>query len=158
MKVSKKMIVPAMAFTILGASVVGMSSVNAQSKSDSLAEKIASKFNLSQDEVQAVVDESKQEHMADRQAKKTERLQEKVNDGTLTAEQKTLLEARFTQMQEERMQFRDQDLTREERQTQMKQKRDELKSWAEENNIPIDELQSGGGMGHGKHNRFGGGQ
>lgn len=153
MNITKKMILPALALTVVGASVLGMSAtVSADSNGDSLVEKIASRFNLNQDEVQAVFDEVHDEREAEHKAEMNEKLQAKVDDGTITAEQKTLLEQKLEEQHQKHEENRDQDLTREERKQQHEQEREEFKAWAEENNIPFDELDlrpdKGGPGGH----------
>ena len=159
MKVTKKMILPAMALTVVGASVLGSSAaVSAQSTGDSLVEKITSRFSLNQDEVQAVFDEVHDEKRAEHQAELSENLQAKVDDGTITAEQKTLIEQKLEEKQAEREANRDQDLTREERREQHEQEREEFKTWAENNNIPLEQLELGPGKGHRGLHRQGGGE
>ena len=153
MSITKKMIVPVLAAAVVGVSAIGLGTVAAQSSGDTLVEKIASRFNLSQEEVQAVFDETRQEKQAEHQAKLGEKLQAKVDDGTITAEQKTLLEEKLAQQREEHQANRDSELTKEERHEQRQQNREAFEAWAEENNIPLDELDLHGphGHGHGKH-------
>ncbi len=157
MKITKKMILPVLALTVVGASVLGTSAtVSADSNVDSLVEKIASRFNLNQDEVQAVFDEARDEKHAEHQAELSENLQAKVDDGTITAEQMTLIEQKLEEKRAQREANRDQDLTREERRVQHEQEREEFKTWAEENNIPLEELDLRQHKGPGGPHRHGG--
>lgn len=156
MKVKKAIVLPALAaLVITGTALVGTNSVSAQSGSDTLVEKIAGKFNLDKSEVQSVFDEAKEERRAEQQTKLSENLQEKVDDGTITLEQKALLENKLNEMHEQRKDSKNQDLSKEERRQQRKQHRDEFKKWAEENNIPIEVLGNlGVGPGHGGRQHF----
>lgn len=153
MSITKKMILPVMAAAVVGVSAIGLGTAAAQSNADTLVEKIASRFNLNQDEVQAVFDEAREEKQAEHQAELSDKLQAKVDDGTITAEQKTLLEEKLAELREERQANRDSELTKEERREQGQQNREAFEAWAEENNIPLDELDLHGphGHGHGKH-------
>jgi len=131
--------------TLLG---TGIASANAGD--ESVAARIATKFNLNQTEVQKVVDEYRLEHQADREVERTANLQAKVDAGTITAEQKTLIENRLKELDAERLANKDQDLTHEERQTQMQASRDALKQWATDNGIDLKLVLPGNGMGMGQ--------
>lgn len=149
MKLRPTLVAAAAAVTIGGASIIGVNAVSAETPGDTLVEKIATRFNLNQDEVQAVFDEQRAEREAERATQLSERLQAKVDDGTITAEQKTTLEAKLAEMRDQHEASRDSDLTREELRDQHQEARDELQSWAAENNIPLDELLPLQGGGHG---------
>lgn len=127
-----KLIAGGATLAVVATSLAGFSSASAQTAtgSDSLAEKIASRFNLNQDEVEAVFDEAHQEREAEREVMTSDRLQKAVDSDELTVEQKTLIENKLKEVHEER-----------------EAERENLKSWADENNI--DRQYIVGGYGHG---------
>ena len=99
-KNQSKLMVAAAALTITGASLFGINGVSAanNSNSESLVDRLTTKFELNKDEVKKVVTEFKEEKSVEHDAKRLEDLQAKVDDGTITAEQKTKLEAKFKEM------------------------------------------------------------
>lgn len=146
----KKMLAAAIASLGI-ASVVGVGTVAAQEASGtSLAEKIATQFNLNKDEVQKVIDGDHAERHAEMQKRVEERLQEAVDAGKLTAEQKDKIVAKMKELESNREAKREemQGKSQEERRSAMKAERDDLKKWAEENNIPTEYLMFGS-RGHG---------
>lgn len=115
---------------IAGTTTLAATAVNAQSNGDTLVEKIASKFNLNKSDVQAVFDEAHDEHEAEKQAEFSDDLQDKVDSGDITAEQKTLIENKFKELQGQR-----------------DSNRQALEDWAEQNNIDAKYLHMGHGRG-----------
>lgn len=146
----KKMIAAAIASLGI-ASAVGIGTVAAQeANGSSLADKIATKFNLNKDDVQQVIDEEHTARRANMQQKREGRLQEAVDAGKLTTEQKDKLVVKMKELEAGREAKRDQmqSKTPEERRAVMKAEREALRKWAEDNNIPTDYLMFGG-RGHG---------
>ena len=155
----KKSVIAAAAVATVG--VAGLTATQAvlaatdstDSPESSLVDKLATKFGLNKSDVQAVFDE---EH-SEREAKADERLQALVDDGTITAEQKTAIEAKIAEMKAQRESERDsfKDLSADERKAKMEEKKAELESWAEENGIDLSDLKGvlmggpGGGRGPG---------
>ncbi|HJQ08160.1 MAG TPA: hypothetical protein VJ836_01610 [Candidatus Saccharimonadales bacterium] len=138
----KKPLLIAGAATAVGlAGIVGMGVASAATDSASgiptLAEKIATKFNLNKDEVQAVFDEEKVARHAEMQKHMEERLSQAVTDGKLTAEQKDKILAKLQELHANRESERAsmQDMTAEERKKHMQSKHAELRQWAEDNGI-----------------------
>lgn len=120
----------------------------------SLADKIASRFNLNKTEVQAVVDEQRTTMEAERESKRAEKLQALVDAGTITAAQKTAIEAKIkgmhTERESEKGSFK--DLTDDQRKAKMDEKKTELEAWAKEQGIDLTKLDGvlmGGGHGRG---------
>ncbi len=123
---------------------------------DSLVTKIATKFNLNEQEVSQTFEEFRTENRSNRQEKKQEmfesRLNSKVEDGTITEDQ----EYAILQKHEELMGEMDEmyDLSPEERQEKMADVHEEMQAWAEENGIDMDDFDrlgkefSGRGGGH----------
>jgi hypothetical protein len=131
--------------TLLGS---GMASAHAGGTD--LAAKIATKFNLSQTDVQKVVDDFHTEEKATRVAERATELQAKVDAGTITAAQKTLIENKMKEVEAEREANRDQNLTSTEMKAKMETSRTALEKWATDNGIDISLVMPGGhGMGRG---------
>lgn len=131
--------------TFLGA---GMASANVGG--EELVARIASKFNLSQTDVQKVVDEYRLEEQTTREAERSADLQAKVDAGTITAEQKTLIENKVKEIQAEREAHRAEDLTPAERQAKMQASRETLEKWATDNGIDVKDVMPGRGHGEGQ--------
>jgi DNA polymerase III alpha subunit (gram-positive type) len=132
--------------------------------------KIAQKFNLSQNDVQAVFDEYKNEEKTERGAKMQEtqaqmeqkvkdELTQAVSDGKLTQAQMDLILAKRSELQAERSTVTQQaqeksstktkeemEAERDARQTEMKSKQDALKQWATDNGISEEYIRFVGGM------------
>lgn len=157
MKLSKSMLAAGVVTTIAVASVVGIGSASAHSNSgDSIVDKIATKFSLNRDEVQLVFDEKHEERHAEREERQETRLQELVDNGMITSEQKTALQAKYEEMQAKRQALHDQDLSHEEMRTQMEAARTEFEAWATEQGIDLEAIRPEGmgmRMGHGRHHK-----
>jgi hypothetical protein len=118
--------------------LVGAQVVNAASDtsgSQGLVDKIASTFNLNKSDVQKVFDEERQQREANREQKFEDRVNQAVKDGKLS---QTLADQLIAK-QKELATYRDslKDKTPKERRDLMKVKRDELRSWAKQNNISL---------------------
>lgn len=124
-------------------SLIGISQVQAAESLDDyppIVQKIAETFNLDPDEVENVFDQ-------DREDRRDEHLDAMVEEGTLTQEQRDLLEAKQEEMREAREEIRIKDLTQEERREAMQETHEQMEDWAEENGIDIPFLGPRGGMG-----------
>ena len=132
-------------------SVLGLTAANAASgePGNSLIDRIAERFSLNRDEVQVVFDEFKEERQAEHQQKMEERLQQAVDEGKITEEQRTLILEKQAEMQAFFESLKDK--TPEERKEALEQKREELKAWAEENDIPMPLIGKFGPKGPGHH-------
>ena len=113
-----------------------------------LSAKIAEAFNLQQSDVQNVVDQYHNQQQSDR-------LQTMVDDGTITAEQKTLVENKLVEIQPRLDEIRamTDDTARHDAMSQL---RTELQQWETDNNVqvPLPGLgHRGVGMGRGEMNR-----
>lgn len=144
---------------VLGGGVFALSaSAQTTNGDDSLASKIASKFNLNKDEVQTVLNEHRTEMHAEFREKHLERLEERltqaVQDGDLTEEQKTKI-LDYLKSQETNLENLE-DKTKEERKAAFEAHREELKKWAEDNGIDEKYVLFGGGHGSGHMHMKGG--
>jgi hypothetical protein len=97
-----------------------------------LVDRIAERFNLDQNEVNQVVDEFRQERKAEMKNRGAERLNQAVEDGQITQDQKEMIEQKREEHQSEI-----QDLSPEVRWQEKNEHREEMHDWAEENNIDI---------------------
>lgn len=147
--IKKKLVILGAAATIglAGLGSAGLAVAETGEDGSSLVAKIAQKFNLNQDEVQAVFDEERAEHHAERETKFKERLAQAVTDGKLTQEQADKIQAKHEEMQTVMESL--QDKSKDERREAMHANRDELKQWAEDNDIPEEYLRMGGRGGPG---------
>ena len=133
MKAKKSLMVAAAVATVGLGSIAGLGMASADTGSGNgvsgMVDKIATKFNLNKDDVQKVFDEEKTERQAEHQAEMSERLQDAVDNGKITAEQKTKIEEKIKEIT-----------------TAREAERAELKAWAEQNGIDMKYL-----MGRGHH-------
>ncbi len=142
-------------------SLASASAVSAatSTNNDTIVDKLASRFNLNKDEVKQVFEDEHKAHMAERQAKLADKLQALVDNKTITAEQKTAIEAKLTELHTKHQANRDamKDLTPEEHKAKMEQERSALEAWAKEQGLDLAKLKGifmgerGPGREHGKH-------
>lgn len=118
-----------------------------------LIDKISSTFNVDKSKVQALFDEDRQARESEREKAQAERLQQLVDDGTITAAQKSAIEKKIAEMKAARESAKAdmKELTDEERKEKMDEKRTELESWAKEQGLDLTKLKGvlGGNGGHG---------
>lgn len=120
-----------------------------------IIQKLVERFNLDPAEVQKVFDEERNERQKAMQARFEDLLDQAVKDGKITAKQKEAIITKQTEMRKKMDELRTSDLSAEERQEKMQALRDEIKAWAEKNDIDLQYLHMfGRGMGRG--GRFGG--
>ena len=114
----------------------------------SLVQKIATKFNLKTEDVQAVFDEVKTERKAEMDQRINDRLSEAVANGELSQEQADKITAKRAELSATREANREAwtTMSSEERRTLLQEQRDSLKAWAEENGIEMRWLSIGKGM------------
>lgn len=154
----KQMLFTVAAITILGGGILTATHVSAEtalegsSPMNAMVEKIATRFGLNQDEVQAVFDEQHEEFQAERATEYLARLDELVAAGTITDAQKQLLVAKHSELQEKRESQRGQmhDLSPEERRATMEAERQSLQDWATQNDIDLESVMFGEGRGRGQ--------
>jgi len=118
------------------------------STTTSLVQRIAEKFNLQQSDVQTVFDTYKTDRQAEFQQKITDRLNQAVTDGKITATQRDLLGAKQKEVEQKMTEIK--AMTDETaRRTAMDLLHTNLKAWATTNGIDMQWLGPVGGM-HGK--------
>ncbi|MDQ3099296.1 MAG: hypothetical protein M3Q44_06110 [bacterium] len=135
----------ALILTFAGASVFTVTKANAQSSDtttspmSALVQKLATRFNLNQTEVQAVFDQDRADKEAEHHKKYEDQLSQYVTDRKITAAQKDLIIAKHKEMKadiETEMESM-QTMTPQERKTAMEKKRSDLEAWAKTNNIDL---------------------
>lgn len=135
----KKNLLIAAAVTALSIGAIGpvVASADTSNPSSSIADKIATKFNLNKDEVKKVFAEEREaRHEKNEQAFK-DKLAESVKSGKITQAQSDKIQQKHAEMEAEREKNRDafKDMTREERREAMQKKHAEMEKWAEDNGI-----------------------
>lgn len=135
-----KKIVLLIALTVLTIGVITTKSALAEDTRPanpmaSLVTKIAAKFNLNQEEVQAVFDEERQERRQERQRWEEDRLSQDVADGKITEAQKELILAKREELEATRQTHLGATLSEEERSALREKHRQEIEAWGEENGI-----------------------
>ncbi len=100
-----------------------------------LIDKLIERFNLDRQEVEQFFEEIHEERMEQAQVYFDGRLDELVEQGKLTEEQKQLIIAKKEEMCQKMEQMK--QLSPEERREAMEQHREEMKTWAEENGIEL---------------------
>ncbi|MFH0831217.1 MAG: hypothetical protein V1895_04125 [Parcubacteria group bacterium] len=136
MSLKKTLIIAGSAVVIGAGSLLGVGLARAAGAESrpTIIDKLVERFNLNKDEVQAVFDELRDERQAEHRAKLEERLQSAVDNGKLTTAQR---DAILTKMQENQTFMESlKDKTPEERRAALKQHHQDLKAWADEQNIP----------------------
>jgi len=120
---------------LVGGGVLGVGAVAAQSEGDTneyplIIQNIAEAFGVGEEEVKTVFDDTREE-------KADARLDELVEEGELTQEQRDLLEAKHDEIHSQMEEIKDSDMTDEEKREAMKALHEEMRDWAEENGIEL---------------------
>lgn len=151
MTYNKKIIMSATAAGIVGLAGVSTAALAQDSsggdKHPPIVRKLAETFNLDENKVNEVFVAEKEAHRAEKQARLIERLDQAVQDGKITPEQKTKLLAKLDEMKSE---FQNGD--RPDKQDRQN-RREEFKKWAEDNGIDLKSLGLRHERGFGPHNR-----
>lgn len=134
---SKKIIIPTAVLAGLAmVTVFGIKNIGAMGNGYSpMAEKIANRFGLNKDEVEAVFEEERTQRQEEMRTRQEERLTKAVSDGKITEEQKQAIVTKRAELQENRQQMT--NLSDEERVQRMEEHRQEMETWAEENGIDM---------------------
>lgn len=111
-----------------------------------IIQKLIDKFNLNPQEVTQVLEEAREEHQQQAQADFEENLNKAVENGKITEDQKNLILAKHQQMKNSKENW--ENLSPEERREKGKAIKEDLKTWAEQNNINLKDLFLGYKKGH----------
>lgn len=141
MTMTKKSVIAAAIVATLGMGAFGASSAFAASDTSEghnpmqkLVTALATKFNLSESDVQAVFDEQRDVMQEKHQENAAEHLAKAVVDGKLTQTQADAISANMTTQQTFFESLK--DMTKDERQAAVKANAETQKAWAEENDLP----------------------
>lgn len=150
-RISKKaslMVMGIVTLGIMGVGAIGVGAMSTDSSEGGLAARIAAKFNLKEDEVSAELKAYHDEKHAERdETMKTEvsaNLQKKVDDGTITAEQKTALEVKLEERRLDReteKEVKKESATKPSRdvmEAKRETEKDEMDAWLKEQGINLD--------------------
>jgi len=137
--VNKKVVFPLMAIGVLataGALWLGIGQAKADNNGQTMTEQLSQKLGLDQSKVESAMQEIRTEHQTEAKAARDAKLEQAVQDGVLTEDQKTTLIQKRDQMHE-----------------QMQQQRQEMQQWMEDQNIDAQKLHQYeiGGPGGGMH-------
>ncbi|MCA9346196.1 hypothetical protein KC960_01775 [Candidatus Saccharibacteria bacterium] len=152
MKIKNKLLATAIVTGVAVTGGLGLSKVNSayamSNGPGNFASDLAQRFNLNQNDVESFLEEKHQEREQQMEQNRTEQLQNLVDSGKLTADQKNALEAKFDEMRTERESLKNQNLTREEMHTKHQELRDSFKSWADSQGIDLSLIRPLGPGGH----------
>lgn len=142
MNISRKVVLPALGITIIGGGLaLGLTQVHAQTSTpfSGLVQFLAQKFNLDQTKVQDAVNEyhtqQKQTMLQNMQAKLDTYLTGLVTQGKITNDQKTAIESEIKSLQSKYGPGTQQNLTPEQRRTNMQTMQTEWQNWLKSQNL-----------------------
>ena len=117
------------------AGIYSVKSISAQEADNypPIIQKLVERFGLNADEVKKVFEEEREEGRARNQEHFEERLDQAVEEGKITEEQKQAILDKHAEMQAKHESLK--DLSFEERQEALKTMREEMQAWAEENGL-----------------------
>ncbi|NTV31374.1 hypothetical protein HGA91_05370 [candidate division WWE3 bacterium] len=156
----QKIILPVLGTVLIGVGAFGATRALADdtittSNVPSIIQRLADRFEVSTDDVKTVFEEARADHRQEMQARMSERLDQLVSDGKITADQKNLIEDKIAEIEAQRKSDKNQDLTPEQRRQQMEDERDSFEQWAKDNGIDSSYLMMFRGRG-GHHGMMGG--
>jgi len=131
-----------LSFGILG--ILGFSAVKAQESLEDyplIVQNLAERFGLNPDEVEEVFEDTRTQRHGTI-------LDEYVEDGTITEEQKNLIIEKMEENRKKLDAIHNEEMTTEERLEAMQNLHEELFDWAEENDIPEEVMMFGVGRRH----------
>jgi cell division protein FtsN len=137
----KKLLIPTLGLAaLIGTGIVGTSIVKADSfnPNSPIVQKLVERFGLNEDEVVSTFEELRTEHQEMIRRTKEEKLNQAVNDGVITEEQKQALLAKWEEMKAEK-----------------EQHREEMENWFDEQGIDREALMQYGGFGRGGLGKMG---
>jgi hypothetical protein len=141
---NKKIVLTVLSVAVLGSAVFGVTRVGAQNTvtdpHDSLIQRLVAKFGLNESEVKQVFDEEREARHTEMKKQFEDTLTQAVTDGKITDEQKQKILVKHEEMKAAREADMESfnAMTDDQRKSAMEAKREELKTWAEENDIPTE--------------------
>lgn len=148
---NKKILVGILATALIGGVLVqnSMAATSAGNGVNSLVKAIAERFKLNETDVQKVFDEHRQTIQKEHEQNFITRLDTLVKEGKITQAQKQLIITKRNELETQRINDKDsfKNLTEEQRETKIQQRKAEIDAWAKTNNIDPSYLMGGKGMG-----------
>lgn len=144
----KKSLFAISTLAVLGLGAFSALPTYAASNTTGLIDRLVERFSLNRNDVQAVFDEHRSELGVQHEQAMKDRLTQAVTNEKITQAQSDLITAKHAELKTFMESLKDK--TMEERREAMKTKMDELKQWAEDNNIPLQYLHLGMKGPHGK--------
>lgn len=146
---TKTLVVAGVVGTVGAGALAGGAVANAESGTNSgdpvssLVDKIASTFNLDKSKVQQVFDQQRSDMEAKHEKELQSRLQALVDKGTITTAQKSAIEAKITELKNERKADRDtiKSMSDAEREAAMEKRRTDMETWAKEQGLDLSKLR-----------------
>lgn len=111
-----------------------------QSNYSSVINKLSERFNLNKDDVVKVFEEVRSERQAIMLRDFEDRLNQAVNDGKITQDQKKMILERHNEMRATMNELKNKNLSKEEFRQEMQKIHSEFRNWAEKNGININTL------------------
>ncbi len=147
MKITKPALITGAVTAVTAGSLlsVGFASAHPLKRDGKLSDRIATTFNLDKEKVQNTVDKFRQEKRAkfraEIKAKRQERLQNLVDNGTITADQKTALEQKSQDRLDMMKKLKGQSLTKEQIHKKVENMRNDFKTWAKKQGINLQDIR-----------------
>ncbi|MDD5076901.1 MAG: hypothetical protein PHS18_07405 [Sphaerochaetaceae bacterium] len=149
-------VIPVLSLASIGSVYANSISGQENRPIESVINTIAEKFNLDVNDVQQVFEEHRATVRTEKQKMFEEKISQAVVDEKISQEQANMIIEKKSELQAERQNL--QNGTPEENRELAKKHMEELKQWAEENNIPIQYLMFAGPKGSGRMNPMAGKQ
>lgn len=149
---TKKLLIPVVVIVLLGGLVLSAGHVGAQTEDNpasSLVSKIAQKFNLNKDDVQAVFDQAHKEKEAKMKAEMETNLTKAVTNGKITESQKQAIMEKFGTPFQIKIEKGD-NLSEDDLHAKMKQHREDMEQWAQSIGLDLKTVHEVMGGGHKK--------
>jgi len=127
--------------TLVGAYGITKVSAAGFGRDGEMSTKLAQRFGLNEGDVTAFFQENRNEMHEQREIEMTTKLDESVANGTITEAQKTLILEHHEEVEAKQESFK--DLDPEARREAMQGFREEMRTWAEDNGIDMQELGFG---------------
>ncbi len=147
MNIIKSALLTGVGITTLSLGTTGIASAHSgatQQSQDTLSARIAVKFNLSQTDVQNIIDQYRSDHKAEFGAKRAEKLQRAVADGKITQVQADYITNAWKEIDTLVDQAKSSDSeNNSEVWKQVKQKVEDLRTWAKDQGISSRYVSSG---------------
>ena len=154
----KKIMLPAFAVTVIGAGIIGVTPVHAQTVTSTpavshpyffneMVDFISQKFGLDKSKVQSAMtefhDKKKTEMLQHMQQREQDRLTKLVTEGKITETQKQAILKKLSSLKDKINADTLKNMTPDQRKQYMQTQRDELKTWAQSQGIDPSLLQPG---------------